>query len=153
VKIQYIGKFIFISLAISSVIVVTPISCRCVEPLNTAQMASFCPQDTPEAAQNRETEKLLQEEAMKDRMVHKLLLLGNFSYLHINNVGAGGSGKSTIFKQMKIINDEGYSDEEMKVFANVVRVNIYDIFSLVLFMCEEQNLVPGSQHDVSIFDH
>lgn len=47
---------------------------------------------------------------------------------------------------MKIINDEGYSDEEMKVFANVVRINIFDIFSLMLLMCDEQGLVPDEKN-------
>jgi len=47
-----------------------------------------------------------------DKNVVKLLLLG-----------AGESGKSTLFKQMKVINKGGYSDEERKSFIPVVHSN------------------------------
>lgn len=48
-----------------------------------------------------------------DRAVIKLLLLG-----------AGESGKSTIFKQMQVINMDGYSQEEKKSFIPIIYSNI-----------------------------
>ena len=38
-------------------------------------------------------------------------------------LGAGESGKSTIVKQMKIIHETGYSDEERKAYKPVVYSN------------------------------
>ena len=38
-------------------------------------------------------------------------------------LGAGESGKSTIFKQMKIINKDGYSETERKTFVGIVHSN------------------------------
>jgi len=38
-------------------------------------------------------------------------------------LGAGESGKSTIFKQMKIINKDGYSEKERKEFIGIVMSN------------------------------
>ena len=35
-------------------------------------------------------------------------------------LGAGESGKSTIFKQMKIINKDGYSEKERKEFISAL---------------------------------
>lgn len=39
-------------------------------------------------------------------------------------LGAGESGKSTIFKQMRIIHDRGYTNEELKDFRFIVFTNI-----------------------------
>jgi len=38
-------------------------------------------------------------------------------------LGAGESGKSTIFKQMKIINKDGYSNKEKQEFIGIVHSN------------------------------
>ncbi|KAM7402400.1 hypothetical protein PAMP_017643 [Pampus punctatissimus] len=67
------------------------------------------------AAVNRSKmiDKYLQEEGAKTLKDVKLLLLG-----------AGQSGKSTIFKQMKIIHKGGYSEEECKQYKVVVYSNI-----------------------------
>ena len=39
-------------------------------------------------------------------------------------LGAGECGKSTIVKQMKIIHDKGYSDEEKHMFRELVNSNV-----------------------------
>lgn len=58
--------------------------------------------------------KEMQREAEKQEMrIIKMLLLG-----------AGESGKSTIFKQMKVINKNGYSEKERADFTNVVHMNV-----------------------------
>ena len=65
--------------------------------------------DTPEAAAAALKAKQLAKEQVKemskDVQVTKILLLG-----------AGESGKSTIFKQMKVIHKDGYSEAERKGF-------------------------------------
>jgi len=49
----------------------------------------------------------------KQKSIIKMLLLG-----------AGESGKSTIFKQMKVINKNGYSEKELKEFVSIVHMNV-----------------------------
>lgn len=69
----------------------------------------------PSAAQQREDEKIganMDEMQRKDELKIKLLLLG-----------AGESGKSTIFKQMRIIYGTPRTDEDLRMFGVVVRSN------------------------------
>ncbi|RKO95041.1 G-alpha-domain-containing protein, partial [Caulochytrium protostelioides] len=47
-------------------------------------------------------------------------------------LGAGESGKSTILKQMKLINDTGYSEEEREAFREIVFSNIVQIMRIIL---------------------
>lgn len=62
---------------------------------------------------------------------NKLLLLGMISNLFFFSLrpffnsflGPGESGKSTIFKQMKILGAGGYSDEELKSFKPIIASN------------------------------
>lgn len=57
----------------------------------------------------------------KQRSVIKMLLLG-----------AGESGKSTIFKQMKVINKNGYSEKERKEFIGIVHSNVFSSMKSLL---------------------
>ena len=41
-------------------------------------------------------------------------------------LGAGESGKSTIFKQLKIIHQNGYSLAELTRYQEIVRKNVWD---------------------------
>lgn len=50
-------------------------------------------------------------------------------------LGAGECGKSTIVKQMKIIHDFGYTDEEKMLFRNLVYSNtIQGLYSILTNM-------------------
>lgn len=51
----------------------------------------------------------------KNETTYKLLLLGT-----------GESGKSTVFKQMQILHEEGFSDVEQQTFRHVLRANVVD---------------------------
>mmetsp|Transcript_31392 Transcript_31392/g.60565 ORF Transcript_31392/g.60565 Transcript_31392/m.60565 type:complete len:121 (-) Transcript_31392:802-1164(-) len=66
--------------------------------------------------QRKRSEKLdkeLRRTVNNNQHVHKILLLG-----------AGGCGKSTIMKQMKEINGAQKSEEELKMFAGIIRNNL-----------------------------
>jgi len=62
---------------------------------------------------NDQMNKDAKKETDKQRKVIKMLLLG-----------AGESGKSTIFKQMKVINKDGYTKAELKEFVGIVHSNV-----------------------------
>ncbi|CAJ0968345.1 unnamed protein product, partial [Ranitomeya imitator] len=70
-------------------------------------------EDKELAKRSKELEKKLQEDAAMDAKTVKLLLLG-----------AGESGKSTIVKQMKIIHQDGYSEQECLEFKAIIYGNI-----------------------------
>lgn len=64
------------------------------------------------AKKNADVKKTLANAANEDNKIIKMLLLG-----------AGESGKSTIFKQMKIINKNGYTEAERIAFKSIVWSN------------------------------
>jgi len=76
---------------------------------------------TPEQAEQRrrdqartkELERALQQDQAVDKSWNKLLLLG-----------AGESGKSTLFKQMITIYGKGFSDEERATYVSIIFNNI-----------------------------
>ena len=65
------------------------------------------------AKKNAEASRLINQANKEDQSVIKMLLLG-----------AGESGKSTIFKQMKIINKNGYTSEEKAAFKSIIYSNV-----------------------------
>lgn len=66
------------------------------------------------------------EEVKQEQKIPKLLLLG-----------PGGSGKSTIFKQMQIIYDDGFSNMQKTTFITVVRRNIVESMQTLIEGAEE----------------
>jgi len=62
---------------------------------------------------NKQLDKTQQKDAAHDKMVKKLLLLG-----------AGESGKSTLFKQMHTIYGKGFPPEERKNYITTVFTNV-----------------------------
>lgn len=70
-------------------------------------------EDQERDRRNRQIDKTLNEEKALARNEVKLLLLG-----------AGESGKSTLVKQMKIIHEKGYSEEERTGFKDTIAGNI-----------------------------
>lgn len=78
-----------------------------------------------ERARSREVDKGLVTTHSKDQQINKLLLLG-----------AGGSGKSTLFKQMITIYGKGFSEAERKNYIPIVHNNL--ILSMKT-LCEMSN--------------
>ena len=64
--------------------------------------------------------QLAKEEAANAKIVKMLLL------------GAGESGKSTIFKQMKIINKEGFSKKERMAFVDIIHSNVVQNMNMLM---------------------
>jgi len=70
-------------------------------------------------------DKVLNSQQVDESKVIKLLLLGT-----------GESGKSTIFKQMQILYQEGFSDFEKSTFRHVVRRNVVEAMQTLLHGAE-----------------
>jgi len=84
-------------------------------------------EDRAARQRNKEIEKKMKEDANEAAKDVKLLLLG-----------AGESGKSTIVKQMKIIHESGFTNEDFKQYRPVVYSNT--IQSLVAILRAMPNL-------------
>ncbi|OCH93428.1 G-protein alpha subunit [Obba rivulosa] len=73
---------------------------------------------TPEEAllRSQEIDRQIEEDAKNVRRECKILL----------PAGLGGSGKSTILKQMKIIHQNGYTRDELQAFRSTIWQNLLD---------------------------
>ncbi|XP_013864512.1 guanine nucleotide-binding protein G(i) subunit alpha-2 [Austrofundulus limnaeus] len=81
-------------------------------------------EDKAAAERSKMIDRKLKEDDEKSQREVKLLLLG-----------AGESGKSTIVKQMKIIHEDGYSEDECKQYRAVVYSNtIQSIMAIIKAM-------------------
>ncbi|KAJ2904384.1 Guanine nucleotide-binding protein alpha-3 subunit [Zalerion maritima] len=76
-------------------------------------------------------DKTLEEDSKRLRRECKILLLGS-----------GESGKSTIVKQMKIINLKGYSDEELFNYRPTIFKNLIECAKAVITAMENFDIVP-----------
>ncbi|KAJ3430984.1 guanine nucleotide-binding protein g(o) subunit alpha [Anaeramoeba flamelloides] len=68
--------------------------------------------DKTESKKSNNIDQRIREDQLEEENKAKLLLLG-----------AGESGKSTIVKQMKIIHQQGFQDEERKKYVNTIHSN------------------------------
>ena len=82
-----------------------------------------------ELARNRAIEKQNEDDHLTEQERIKLLLLG-----------AGESGKSTIFKQMKLIYGEQYTDEDLKAITPVVYNNTITSMKVLIEQCQNLKL-------------
>ncbi|CAG8804676.1 19627_t:CDS:2, partial [Dentiscutata erythropus] len=78
---------------------------------------------------NDEIDNQLKKDKMLMRNEIKMLLLG-----------AGESGKSTILKQMKLIHEGGYSDEERDSFKEIIFSNTVQSMRVILDAMEMMNI-------------
>ncbi|XP_022108705.1 guanine nucleotide-binding protein G(o) subunit alpha-like [Acanthaster planci] len=96
-------------------------------------------EDREAAEKSRQIDKALKDDGLQAAKDVKLLLLG-----------AGESGKSTIVKQMKIIHEEGFSDEDAKVYRPVVFSNTLQSMVSILRAMEKLEIAyedPGREDD------
>lgn len=82
-----------------------------------------------EKIQARKLDQSLTKAKQADQLVNKLLLLG-----------AGGSGKSTLFKQMITIYGKGFPESERKLFTNIIYNNI--ILAMQVLCQQSQTYEP-----------
>jgi len=79
--------------------------------------------------QSKDIQKAMTEQRQKEQEVIKLLLLG-----------AGESGKSTLFKQMISIYGKGFSDEDRKEYVPIVHSNV---MGAIKTLCEQLDELAG----------
>ncbi|EEB07357.1 heterotrimeric G protein alpha-2 subunit Gpa2 [Schizosaccharomyces japonicus yFS275] len=78
---------------------------------------------------NQQIEKQIATQARERKEVYKILLLG-----------ASDSGKSTITKQMKILNQSGFSKQELVDVRPVIHRNLYDSALLLVSLVRQQGI-------------
>ncbi|GLT25644.1 hypothetical protein SLA2020_007620 [Shorea laevis] len=76
--------------------------------------------DAKENAQTEEIERRIEQETRAEKHIQKLLLLG-----------AGESGKSTIFKQIKLLFQTGFDEAELKSYISVIHANVYQTIKIL----------------------
>ncbi|KAG6740477.1 hypothetical protein POTOM_055928 [Populus tomentosa] len=76
--------------------------------------------DTEENEQAAEIERRIEQETKVEQHIQKLLLLG-----------AGDSGKSTIFKQIKLLFQSGFDEAELKSYISVIHANVYQTIKVL----------------------
>lgn len=74
---------------------------------------------------SKQIEDSMRNDHLTDQQVNKLLLLG-----------AGESGKSTLFKQMITIYGKGYKESERKTFAPIIYNNIITAMKTLCHQCD-----------------
>jgi len=86
----------------------------------------------PDSKENKDINKSIQQDKSKDKYVKKLLFLGS-----------GGSGKSTLFKQLRTIHGSGWSKEDRMTFIDHIHAQIIEQMKLALECIE----FPGDDDD------
>uniref|UniRef100_A0A0R0JCG8 Guanine nucleotide-binding protein alpha subunit n=1 Tax=Glycine max TaxID=3847 RepID=A0A0R0JCG8_SOYBN len=96
--------------------------------------------DAEENAQDAEIERRIKLETKAEKHIQKLLLLG-----------AGESGKSTIFKQIKLLFQTGFDEAELKSYIPVIHANVYQAIKVLHDGSKElaQNDVDSSKYVIS----
>lgn len=97
--------------------------------------------DAEENAQAAEIERRIEQETKAEKHIQKLLLLG-----------AGESGKSTIFKQIKLLFQTGFDEAELKSYISVVHANVYQTIKVLYDGSKElaQNTTESSKYALSV---
>lgn len=83
-------------------------------------------EERAEREKSQHIDRELEEDSKRLRRECKILLLGS-----------GESGKSTIVKQMKIIHQNGYSQEELKSWKLTIYKNIIESIQAIISAAEK----------------
>ncbi|KAJ6823696.1 guanine nucleotide-binding protein alpha-1 subunit isoform X1 [Iris pallida] len=107
--------------------------CSRQKPINQA--------DAEENARAAEIERRIAQETKAEQHIHKILLLG-----------AGESGKSTIFKQIKLLFQTGFDEAELRSYTSVIYANVYQTIKILYDGAKElaQNEPESSKYAVSL---
>lgn len=90
--------------------------------------------DTEQKKRSQAIDRKLEEDSKKLRRECKILLLGS-----------GESGKSTIVKQMKIIHQNGYTQEERTLYRLTIYKNLVDCMKALTGAMEQFDNVPEGE--------
>ncbi|EYU20283.1 hypothetical protein MIMGU_mgv1a007908mg [Erythranthe guttata] len=97
--------------------------------------------DSEENEQTAEIERRIEQETKSEKHIQKLLLLG-----------AGDSGKSTIFKQIKLLFQSGFDETELKGYIPVIHANVYQTIKILHDGSKELSLGSADSSDFIISD-
>lgn len=97
-------------------------------------MGGICSTPSEGDLQSSAVEKKMKGDAAQDQNIVKLLFLG-----------AGGSGKITLFKQLKTIHGEGINERERSTYTDIVYHNIIDGIQT---LCEKSLELPNTDPDL-----
>ena len=87
-------------------------------------------------------QKELNGDQAVDRNIKKLLLLG-----------AGGSGKSTLFKQLQSIHGGGFQTRDRKTFRSQIYEQIIEAMKIMITKCEDwQDAIENGEADTELPD-
>ena len=81
---------------------------------------------------NKYIDKEIEERYMEDAAKIKLLLLG-----------AGESGKSTVFKQMKILYGVGFTEKDLKQLSSLISKNTITAMQIIIAACDSLKIEIG----------
>uniref|UniRef100_A0A452XG59 Guanine nucleotide-binding protein alpha subunit n=1 Tax=Aegilops tauschii subsp. strangulata TaxID=200361 RepID=A0A452XG59_AEGTS len=76
--------------------------------------------DAADNTRSADIDRRILQETKADQHIHKLLLLG-----------AGESGKSTIFKQIKLLFRTGFDEAELKGYTPVIHANVFQTIKIL----------------------
>ncbi|KAL3650716.1 guanine nucleotide-binding protein subunit alpha [Castilleja foliolosa] len=96
--------------------------------------------DFEDNEQTAEIDRRIEQESKAEKHIQKLLLLG-----------AGDSGKSTIFKQIKLLFQSGFDEVELKNYIPVIHANVYQTIKILHDGSKElsQSLADSSMFIIS----
>lgn len=86
-----------------------------------------------EAKRAQQIDSQMNNEHNQDAAINKLLLLG-----------AGESGKSTLFKQMITIYGKGFSDDDRRGYVSIIYNNILTSMKTLVIQAEVYNVTLGA---------
>jgi len=101
-----------------------------------------CFANDPDKAQDRDVGRDLEKDKSKDKLVKKLLFLG-----------AGGSGKSTLFKQLRSIHGSGWTKEDRLTFVDHIHAQIIEQMKLALETIELDALEELKEQNEDVEDY
>lgn len=107
-------------------------------------------EDVEQKKRSQMIDKKLEEDSRRLRRECKILLLGMVAFrdsLHnlalTGSVGSGESGKSTIVKQMKIIHQNGYTQDELSLYRLTIYKNLVDCMKALTGAMSQFDIEPS----------
>jgi guanine nucleotide-binding protein G(i) subunit alpha len=105
-------------------------------------------EDMERKKRSQAIDKKLEEDSRRLRKECKILLLGSsWPYLFVHGMltffaGSGESGKSTIVKQMKIIHQNGYTQDELALYRLTIYKNLIDCMKALIGAMHQFEIEP-----------